>query len=178
MRSHLCFALCFLLFVDLSTGSLLKNFFVVSTTSAIAADTQNTKNSDSNMFVGNTVISENTPQTIPSVLRDPPKPQKLTVHRSVGANCALYAKSVTGIVTGAPVASQTLTYAKKAGYETSTEEPVVGGIGVTNEGSVGHVFVVKEVKDGKVLTSERNYPVRSRWLAIDDPRIKGFVLPK
>jgi surface antigen len=93
-------------------------------------------------------------------------------------NCALYAKARTGIVTNAPYAALTIAYAKKAGYETTKDKPVVGAIGQTKEGPVKHVFVVEEVKGNKVRTSEDNFPVKSRWVDINDPIMDGFVLPK
>jgi hypothetical protein len=126
-----------------------------------------------NVFA-NAFISPDSPVTTLSTIPEPIRRKS----RVYGQNCALYAKSVTGIVTNAPVARLTLAYAEKAGYETTKDKPVVGAIGQTKEGAVGHVFVVEKVVDNRVLTSERNFPVKSRWVDINDPIVQGFILPK
>jgi surface antigen len=161
------------LLITVWTAATIKHFPRVSAienTKPAAAITQ---------WQDNVLVAEANPVTIHA--QWPVKRRKPFSVRRDG-QCATFAKAKTGIVTNAPVARLTMSYAKKAGYETSTDTPFEGGIVQTSEGRVGHVAKVTKVEDSVIHIEERNYRcagcVGTRTLSIDDPVIQGFIAPR
>ena len=71
--------------------------------------------------------------------------------------------------------------ARDKGYATGSG-PAIGAIVVTKEGSVGHVAIVEDIRDGKIILSEANYDNKGigtvghgRKLSVSDKRIKGYI---
>lgn len=85
-------------------------------------------------------------------------------------NCVKYAQEKYGLT------SQGVRFARL--YKTDSDTPVVGKFVKTNEGSVGHIAVVVATSSGKITLEEANYEpgkITQRTLAIDDPRIVGYI---
>jgi len=84
-------------------------------------------------------------------------------------SCVLYGKQLTG-------------YSKPVGYarnwERNSTEPIVGGVVITRESSVGHIAVITGIQGGKLILREANFtPCKEtigRELDINSPLILGY----
>jgi hypothetical protein len=87
---------------------------------------------------------------------------------TLGGNCVSYAKSRSNVPIGVSTLSQKLSHIK-------THKAEVGKIGVTKEGSVGHLIVVEEIKENTIVISEGNYMHGFiTWREIDKDKIEGY----
>jgi surface antigen len=64
-------------------------------------------------------------------------------------------------------------------WPTNDSDPVAGGIVKTRESRLGHVAIVKEVKEETIIIREMNYVgyniVSTRELDKNDPIIQGYI---
>jgi len=103
----------------------------------------------------------------------------IIINKPIGygnGSCVPYARAKTGIqLTG--WAGTLLERAADNGYATSTI-PAKGGMVITSE-SNGHVAVVENVTDDRIIISEQNYVgkyvISTRELTLDDPIIRGYI---
>ncbi len=97
---------------------------------------------------GNSIVATQnpyTPETPRPVLNLPKR-----VKKGIGnGQCVQYAEYVTGIYRRGNANVWTK-------YINSTE-PVIGSIVVLNEGSIGHLAAVKDIKGDSILITEQNY---------------------
>lgn len=88
---------------------------------------------------------------------------------AIHCSCVLYARFLTGF-------DQNI--GKASNWPTNSKYPVLGGIVITNEGPVGHVARIIDIRYGKLLLDESNYKpcqiTNTRELPIDSPLIKGY----
>ncbi len=84
-------------------------------------------------------------------------------------SCVLFAEALTGKNPGI------IGFAKN--WPINSHIPTVGAIGITNESSAGHVFVVTAVDGANIEVTEANKThciVTSRTLPINSPFIRGY----
>jgi hypothetical protein len=87
----------------------------------------------------------------------------------VGVNCVLYAKSKAHVPIGVGTLKQKLS-------KITSYTPAVGKVGVTKEGSIGHLVVVEEVKDSTLIISEGNYRHGYiTWREVNKNLIEGYL---
>lgn len=84
-------------------------------------------------------------------------------------NCVLYAKYILGITESLGVAGH---------IQPTRLTPYIGSLVITSEGSMGHVAIVTNIKDGLLYLREANYVhckiTYDRTLAIDSSLILGY----
>lgn len=99
----------------------------------------------------------------------PKKPEYRSYSKTVKCSCVLYARLITGL-------NESVGLAKN--WPINSKYPTIGGVVVTSEGKVGHVAVIKDIKDGKLILDESNWVsctiTSGRELPIDSPLIRGY----
>jgi len=106
------------------------------------------------------------------------KTDKIENHRNVilksessklGYNCVTYARSKAQVPNGVGSLRQ-----KQKQINTNT--PSVGSVGITAEGSVGHLVIIEEIKDDTLIISEGNYRRGYiTWREIPKSIVLGYI---
>lgn len=88
---------------------------------------------------------------------------------NLGWNCVLYAKTRAEVPIGVSTLGQKLSKIK-------SHTPEVGKVGVTTEGSIGHLVIIEEVKQDTVIISEGNWAHGFiTWREINKSKIEGYL---
>lgn len=95
-------------------------------------------------------------------------PKKVLPGRNIAGNCVLYVRSVRSDL---PRGLWTLESKKRI---VKTDKPSINAVAVTGESYAGHVAIVREINDDKVLVEESGYSygVTKRWVNVN--KIIGY----
>lgn len=115
-------------------------------------------------FDGNFVVAGS---AIP--LPEPPVTLYNAPGASIRCSCILYVKGLLGV---------TESWGHAKNLKPNSFEPKIGSVVITREGP-GHVALIVDIKDGKLILNESNYVkckiTKGRELPIDSPLIRGYL---
>jgi len=87
----------------------------------------------------------------------------------LGKNCVEYARSKAHVPNGVGTL-------KQKQNKINTQIPSVGAVGVTAEGSVGHMVVIEQIKNDTLIISEGNYRHGFiTWREIPKTMVLGYI---
>lgn len=138
------------------------------------------------------------PQQAKAQAKTPGRPKSATIlgirgrvvlGKGDNGHCVTYVTGITDIKIKPGLARRFLKVAAAEGYKTSTDTPYIGGAVQLNEGKLGHVAIVTDVIDDRIIIRERNYIatrygrigsyiVNDRSIDMRDPKIVGYIAPE